>query len=497
MVRSKPSAPGNVIPLRGAAGQAALLKILQAGGALSSFGDLFERRDPEPWDPADQPVRFTVRLDLDHAKPPIWRRLELAGDLTLAELHDVVQAAMGWTDSHLHHFVMGPDELDRDVNPFLTPFAEEEGDEGVPEGAVRLDQVVAMEGDRLFYEYDFGDGWGHTLKVEQVESMPDGAPRARCVAGRRACPPEDVGGIGGYDQVLKALDRPDEADEWTREKLDWLPAGFDPVAFDVAGTDAIVQRVAAVGGGGGGGGGGGKPSLDALAPGLADVVVRMDAAGSAVAAGWAGAAGLDAVDLDEDVALAVTARLRLLLELVGAGVKLSSAGWLPPALVMQVVEGIGHRHAVWGKGNREQNLPPVRDLRESALQLGLVRKVKGQLLLTAAGTKLRADPVGLARHIADRLPLGRDPAEQHAGWLVLLATAAEIADPFELVSGALTGLGWNVDDGDLIDKAHARHLAWSTVVVLEQAGWNPYRWSDYEHDPRARVLAQLAVRAPS
>lgn len=180
-------------------------------------------------------VTYVVRVDLDGAKPPIWRRLHLASDLTLDRLHDVLQAAMGWADSHLHHFQMGPDAKDFRMTPFLTDYDLEEGEtDGVHERDVRLDQTLAKPGQRLFYTYDFGDSWHHTLKLEKVEPWVEGSPDATCITGRRSCPLEDVGGLAGYAEALAALRGEPGADpEWTRDLLDWLPPDFDPEAFDV------------------------------------------------------------------------------------------------------------------------------------------------------------------------------------------------------------------------------------------------------------------------
>lgn len=88
----------------------------------------FNRVRPTLLEPRRDSARFVVRLDLDDAKPPIWRRLRLGSDVTLSELHDILQIAMGWTDSHLNHFQMGPDAKDFQVVPFLTPFDLKEGE---------------------------------------------------------------------------------------------------------------------------------------------------------------------------------------------------------------------------------------------------------------------------------------------------------------------------------------------------------------------------------
>jgi hypothetical protein len=187
----------------------------------------------------DTAGRLRVRVDLDGIRPPIWRRLELAGDLTLAELHEVLQTAMGWTDSHLHHFLAGS-KRDFTVLPFLTDFDVEEGDEGVHERDVRIDQVLVDVGDRLHYEYDFGDGWEHTIKLEKVDVYDAEAPRARVLTGRRACPPEDCGGVGGYEDLLDARAVGRDADERQRELLAWLGDDWDPEEFSAEETDAFL-----------------------------------------------------------------------------------------------------------------------------------------------------------------------------------------------------------------------------------------------------------------
>jgi hypothetical protein len=129
------------------------------------------------------------------------------GDVTLNELHVVLQVAMGWEDGHLHKFGVGADRRTR--AHFVTGFDLSEGEEGVAEDDVRLDQVVSAKGDRLFYDYDFGDGWEHVLAVEEVLDDPPPAPV--CLKGKMACPPEDCGGLGGYEELA-----------------DWVRGGHDP-----------------------------------------------------------------------------------------------------------------------------------------------------------------------------------------------------------------------------------------------------------------------------
>jgi hypothetical protein len=187
---------------------------------------------------------FQVRIDLLGVKPPIWRRLILPGNLTLDCVHAVLNEAMGWTDIHLHRFRTGSDP---DSPQFITEFDLAEGDVGVLEDDIRLDQVVAVKGDRLWYAYDFGDRWEHVIKVEDVLPVP--SEDIELVTGRRACPPEDVGGPRGYEEVARWVESGyDEAllpkpFETTEDAKGWLPLGWHPAAFDLEAARIAVQDV--------------------------------------------------------------------------------------------------------------------------------------------------------------------------------------------------------------------------------------------------------------
>ena len=187
---------------------------------------------------------FQVRIDLLQVKPPIWRRLVLPGDLTLDRVHAVLNEAMGWTDSHLHRFRTG----NRPHAPyFITEFDLHEGDDGILENDVRLDQVVAEKGDALWYDYDFGDGWEHVVKVEAV--LPEPPTEVELVTGRRACPPEDVGGPWGYEAVAKWVESgydktllPEQFDN-ARHARDWLTPGWHPATFDLESARSALRDV--------------------------------------------------------------------------------------------------------------------------------------------------------------------------------------------------------------------------------------------------------------
>lgn len=165
---------------------------------------------------------YQIMVTLRHVVLPIWRRIEVPGDIKLGKLHRVLQIAMGWTDSHLHSYRIGG-------ATYGTPNPDSPNDTQ-SERNVRLDQIAA-EGDTVIYEYDFGDGWEHTLQVEKIVPADPTAHYPRCTAGSRACPPEDCGGPPGYEHLLQALRDPKHEDhEGMRE---WIGGEFDPEVFDL------------------------------------------------------------------------------------------------------------------------------------------------------------------------------------------------------------------------------------------------------------------------
>jgi hypothetical protein len=166
---------------------------------------------------------FEIKIVLQDVRPAVSRWVEVPGETTLAELHEVVQVAMGWTNSHLHEFDIngaryGQPDPDWDVG--------EVGDE-----AKATLFRLAAQGDRLGYVYDFGDGWTHTLTVEKVLTPEPGVRYPRCISGRRACPPEDVGGPWGYEGFLEAMADPAHPEH--DERAEWTGGHFDPAAFNL------------------------------------------------------------------------------------------------------------------------------------------------------------------------------------------------------------------------------------------------------------------------
>lgn len=171
-----------------------------------------------------------LKVALDDVRPPIWRRLAVPGSITLDLLHDALNLAMGWEDYHLHEFDFGGRRFTEDP---------EELDEGEDERGVRIDSLIDRAGAKFAYRYDFGDGWRHTVKVEQIDPVPDGhAVRMTCLGGRRRCPPEDVGGVHGYQEYLAAIG--DRRHPEHKAMLRWR-GPFDPDDFDV---DTVNRELA-------------------------------------------------------------------------------------------------------------------------------------------------------------------------------------------------------------------------------------------------------------
>jgi Plasmid pRiA4b ORF-3-like protein len=449
--------------------------------ARTPLADLFEqppprsRRRPR----RSNVVTYRVRIDLNRTKPPLWRRLELASDLFLDQVHEIIQAAFGWTDSHLHHFGSGPGHYDPETEHYLCPFQVKEGETGIPEEDVRLDEVLVDIGDKLFYDYDFGDDWQHTIKLEAVLPRHDSGPKAVCVAGRRDGPAEDCGGVYAYELISAATDpgNPDHADavleldRFFGDSVDQEDMRTTP--FDI---DEINETLAGLAPQGGGGPADTDAGQERNYPRPLNELVRavQTATGKRKLRQLIGKARLDQpVLIDAETAARMVRPYSWLLNRVGDdGIKLTSAGYLPPAHVEAAMTDLDLGEEWIGKGNRENQTLPVLHLRESAASMGLLRKRHGTLMLTSHARKLRTDPVGLWWHLAKRMPLkSSDPCETQAGLILLASLAADVADDPDVITASLLGaIGWINGDGTELTKLTAGHASWDTKAVLRRLG---------------------------
>jgi hypothetical protein len=174
---------------------------------------------------------YQLKITLSDVKPLIWRRVLVPGDVTLAQLHAIVQTVIGWEDYHLHEFHIAGLTIgapDPDAPCTL-----------IDEKKVRLLDVLGKVGAKGVYTYDFGDGWEHSIVVEKILTPEPGVAYPICAAGKRRGPPEDSGGPFGYENFLEAPGNPRHEEHEAMQE--WIGGDFDPEAFSV---DDVNRRLA-------------------------------------------------------------------------------------------------------------------------------------------------------------------------------------------------------------------------------------------------------------
>jgi hypothetical protein len=177
---------------------------------------------------------YQLKITLAEVEPPIWRRIRARGDLRLDRLHTVFQRAMGWQSAHLHEWIVGG-------RRYGEPEPDEPHYEVQEESRLTLREAAPIEGARFEYLYDLGDNWTHEVVVEKIGPPDPAFLSPECLAGERACPPEDCGGAGGYDNFLEAIrDRRHPEHE---DLLAWVGGRFDPEALDLAAVNRRLRRL--------------------------------------------------------------------------------------------------------------------------------------------------------------------------------------------------------------------------------------------------------------
>lgn len=181
---------------------------------------------------------YQLHIQLADIQPPIWRRIVVPGQVTLFRLHQILQVVMGWTFSHLHQFIV--DEV-RYGEP------DPEFDEDIKlDRHVQLRKIAPKVGDRFLYEYDFGDSWRHEVTVEHIEPLTlDTYYILQCFEGERACPPEDCGGVGGFERLCEALR--DRHHPEHRELREWAGKHYDPKLFSVQAVNSALGLMISLG----------------------------------------------------------------------------------------------------------------------------------------------------------------------------------------------------------------------------------------------------------
>ena len=175
---------------------------------------------------------YQIKVTLKGSKPPVWRRFNIVSDVSLQDLHWVLQAVLGWEDYHLHEF--------RAAKKFFGEVTPDSDEYTIEESEVALSSVLTRVKQKLTYIYDFGDDWQHEIVLEKKVPYAPGAPLVKCLAGERACPPEDCGGLWGFDHYLEAISDPNHPDH--NEMLDWLE-DYDPDAFDLDEINRILEEM--------------------------------------------------------------------------------------------------------------------------------------------------------------------------------------------------------------------------------------------------------------
>ncbi|MFV9689948.1 MAG: plasmid pRiA4b ORF-3 family protein [Desulfobacteria bacterium] len=165
---------------------------------------------------------YQIKVTLIESKPPIWRRLIVKDNIRLDQLHSVLQISMGWFGYHLHQYIVGDSYIGLPDPDFEMDV--------IDERKIYLYDLVSNPKDNFIYEYDFGDAWNHKVVLEKTLPL-DFSESPIVIKGKKACPPEDCGGIWGYYDFLEAIQNPN--DEEHESMLEWVGGKFDPDALDI------------------------------------------------------------------------------------------------------------------------------------------------------------------------------------------------------------------------------------------------------------------------
>jgi len=181
--------------------------------------------------------QLQLRIELEHSNPTIWRSVLVPDNITLVKLHRVIQEVMGWYDYHLHEFIIDhqhygmvdPDDPNWDLAPEL-----------ITEKRKKLTKVLGRE-KQFEYIYDYGDNWWHKITLEKKLPLVSPQSSILCIDGEMACPPEDVGGLGGYFEFLEAMSDPQHEEH--ESMIQWWGDAFDPQAFDVIQVNERLKQI--------------------------------------------------------------------------------------------------------------------------------------------------------------------------------------------------------------------------------------------------------------
>jgi hypothetical protein len=182
-------------------------------------------------------ILYQMKITLKSIRPPIWRRVVVPSHITFHQLHKVIQAAMGWEDYHLYEFEIGNIIIDLPEDELFPSFREK-----YDAKKTKISQFFIEEGQKCTYTYDFGDYWQHTILLEKTETSLTPLSHPTCLKGKRACPPEDIGGVYGYMQIVDMLNSTN-VDEEIEHFFEWYGGEYDPEYFNIEEVNERLKSI--------------------------------------------------------------------------------------------------------------------------------------------------------------------------------------------------------------------------------------------------------------
>lgn len=174
---------------------------------------------------------YKLKISLEGIKPQISREVLVPEQMFLNDLHHIIQIVMGWENCHLYEFT-------HSGNKYGMMIDDGWGDPVIDAKTVKIDSILSVKGDEVEYLYDFGDSWSHIIRLVEITK---GDKLPVCLKGKRACPPEDIGGIYGYMEFLETISDPE--DPQYEDMIEWVGGEFDPEKFDLNGVNNILKKV--------------------------------------------------------------------------------------------------------------------------------------------------------------------------------------------------------------------------------------------------------------
>lgn len=425
---------------------------------------------------------YTLKIQLHGSEPLIWRRVEVDGAMSLERFHIVLQAALGWTNSHLHAFTSeNPFERSlgsarANTHTWLDAGSIAEGLDGEDELDTTIAQACEQSGGVIWYQYDFGDSWMHTIAVESTRIANSGEPIARILDGAMRVPLEDSGGLHGWYEMLK-LESGKSATDGKEYLLEWLHShtGYftpvDPELFEVAAANLQLRLYM----------GGSQPDKSRKY----EQTLNPATFGKSTAGTWISTinvhAGLVLSDalyhlginvleapstpiMPVDAPHAMASIQWWIRACEGLGLPLTAAGYLSPSVIPEVIEGIGWEHEdfVQVGAKTEVHLHTLHNFRLALIDMSLLKVQGKRLVSTPTAVRLANDPAKLWAHLAKRaLNSKRERDINDATMLALIAAAG----PSDAEKNTLTArinegmrlLGYlNYEGGPIADTDYQR-----------------------------------------